>query len=68
LCEMQPAPENAAGAEVGFFASHLTGTEVDERDASKLTIVYTDARRGQVILDVNAAEVVDLRARRQPVP
>ena len=42
------------------FVSDLTGKEIDEKDAAKLTITYADARRGVVVLDVNAGEVEDL--------
>jgi hypothetical protein len=37
----------------------LSGREIDEKDAHKVTITYADARRGQVVLDVNASEVED---------
>ena len=43
-----------------IYVSDLTGTEISERDAAKVTITYADARRGQVVLDVNADEVEDL--------
>jgi hypothetical protein len=38
----------------------LTAKEIDEKDAATVTIKYSDARRGQVVLDVNASEVDDL--------
>jgi hypothetical protein len=43
-----------------IYVSDLTGKEISERDAAKVTITYADARRGQVVLDVNADEVEDL--------
>jgi hypothetical protein len=43
-----------------ILVSDLTGKEIDDRDAAQVIIKYTDARRGQVILDVNASEVADL--------
>lgn len=43
-----------------ILVSDLTGREIDDRDAATVTIKYADARRGQVILDVNASEVEDL--------
>jgi hypothetical protein len=43
--------------------SDLTGNEVDEKNAATVTIRYADARRGQVVLDVNADEVADLAAK-----
>lgn len=46
-----------------IFVSDLTGREIDEEDAATLTIKYADARRGQVVLDVNANEVADLAAK-----
>lgn len=45
------------------FVSDLTGTEIDEKNAATVTIKYADARRGQVVLDVNASEVEDLAAK-----
>jgi hypothetical protein len=45
------------------FVSDITGKEINEKDAAKLTITYADARRGQVVLDVNANEVNDLAAK-----
>jgi hypothetical protein len=42
------------------LVSDLTGEEIDEKDAATVTIRYADARRGQVVLDVNASEVEDL--------
>ena len=45
------------------FVSDLTGEEINDKDAAKLTITYADARRGQVVLDVNANEVEDLAAK-----
>jgi hypothetical protein len=46
-----------------IFVSDLTGNEIDEKNAATVTIKYTDARRGQVVLDVNADEVDDLAAK-----
>ena len=46
-----------------IFVSDLTGRTIDEKEAATVTIKYTDARRGQVVLDVNAAEVDDLAAK-----
>jgi hypothetical protein len=45
------------------FVSDLTGKMIDEKDAATVTIKYGDARRGQVVLDVNASEVPDLAAK-----
>lgn len=45
------------------YVSDLTGKEIDEKDAAKVSITYSDARRGQVVLDVNADEVADLAAK-----
>jgi hypothetical protein len=46
-----------------IYVSDLTGKSIDEKDAATLTIRYADARRGQVVLDVNANEVTDLAAK-----
>jgi hypothetical protein len=43
-----------------IFVSDLTGKEIDEGEAAQLVINYSDARRGRVVLDVNANEVADL--------
>jgi hypothetical protein len=42
------------------YVSDLTGNAIDERNGAKLTIAYLDARKGTVVLDVNADEVEDL--------
>jgi hypothetical protein len=42
------------------LVSDLTGEEIDLKDSAVVTIRYSDARRGQVVLDVNASEVEDL--------
>jgi hypothetical protein len=42
------------------FVSDLTGKEIDDKNAAQLIINYRDARRGRVVLDVNADEVDDL--------
>jgi hypothetical protein len=46
-----------------IYVSDLTGKPIEEKDAATLTIKYADARRGQVVLDVNADEVADLAAK-----
>jgi hypothetical protein len=46
-----------------IIVSDLTGKEIDERDAAQVVIRYADARRGQVVLDVNASEVDELAAK-----
>ena len=43
-----------------IFVSDLTGKAIDEKSAATVTIRYADARRGQVVLDVNADEVEDM--------
>ncbi len=37
-----------------ILVSDLSGRESNEGEAAKVTITYADARRGQVVLDVNA--------------
>lgn len=46
-----------------IVVSDLTGKQIDERDAAQVVIKYADARRGQVVLDVNANEVDDLASK-----
>jgi hypothetical protein len=46
-----------------ILVSDLTGKEIDDRDAAQVIIKYADARRGQVVLDVNANEIEDLAAK-----
>ena len=48
-----------------IFVSDLTGKEIDEKNAAQVVIKYNDARRGQVVLDVNASEVDDLARKGQ---
>lgn len=46
-----------------IIVSDLTGKEINERDSAQVIINYSDARRGRVVLDVNASEVDDLAAK-----
>jgi hypothetical protein len=46
-----------------ILVSDLSGKEIDEKNGATVTIRYTDARRGQVVLDVNADEVDELAAK-----
>ena len=46
-----------------IYVSDLSGEEIREGDAAQVVIKYADARRGQVVLDVNASEVADLAAK-----
>jgi hypothetical protein len=46
-----------------IFVSDLSGNQIDEKNAATVTIRYADARRGQVVLDVNANEVDDLASK-----
>jgi hypothetical protein len=42
------------------LVSDLSGREIgDESDSAQVVIKYTDARKGQVVLDVLASEVAD---------
>ena len=43
--------------------SDLTGKTIEDGDAAQVTIKYSDARRGQIVLDVSADEVRDLAAK-----
>ncbi len=44
------------------FVSDLSGKEIDEKDAVRITVVYADARKGQVVVDAHPddAEVKEL--------
>ena len=42
------------------YVSDLSGNTIDERNGARVTIAYNDARRGTVVLDVNADEVDEL--------
>jgi len=46
-----------------ILVSDISGKEIDDKDSAKVTITYGDARRGQIVLDVNASEVADLAAK-----
>jgi hypothetical protein len=46
-----------------ILVSDITGKEIDDGNAAQVVIKYADARRGQVVLDVNADEVADLAAK-----
>jgi len=46
-----------------IVVSDLTGKEINEKDSAQLVINYSDARRGRIVLDVNASEVEDLAAK-----
>jgi hypothetical protein len=43
-----------------IVVSDLSGRKIDEKDAAQVIIRYKDARRGQVVPDLNASEVEDL--------
>ena len=45
------------------LVSDITGREIEEKDAAQVIVKYADARRGIVVLDVNASEVEDLAAK-----
>jgi hypothetical protein len=47
------------------LVSDLTGAEVEDGKGAQVLIKYQDARRGQVVLDVNADEVEDLARKGQ---
>jgi hypothetical protein len=46
-----------------ILVSDLSGKEVADKDVAKVTITYADARRGQIVLDVNASEVDELASK-----
>ena len=45
--------------------SDLSGAEIEDGKGAQVVIKYQDARRGQVVLDVNADEVEDLAGKGQ---
>lgn len=47
------------------LVSDISGREIADGDAAKVTISYPDARKGQVVLDVIVSEVADLAAKGQ---
>ena len=36
-----------------IFVSDLSGKEIDERDAVRITVTFTDARKGQIVVDAH---------------
>jgi hypothetical protein len=46
-----------------IVVSDMSGREISPGEGATVTIRYDDARRGIVVLDVNAAEVDDLAAK-----
>jgi hypothetical protein len=36
-----------------IFVSDLSGKEIDAKDAVRITVSFTDARRGQVVVDAH---------------
>jgi hypothetical protein len=47
------------------LVSDLSGNEIEDGKGAQVVIKYQDARRGQVVLDVNADEVEDLARKGQ---
>ena len=47
------------------LVSDISGQEIADGNAAQLIIKYGDARRGQIVLDVNADEVDDLARKGQ---
>lgn len=46
-----------------ILVSDLSGKEVQDREAAQVVINYRDARRGRIVLDVNADEVAELASK-----
>jgi hypothetical protein len=61
--KLVPRSEGTTMARKTIFVSDLTGKTIDENDAAIVTIRYSDASKGQVVLDVNSDEVADLAAK-----
>jgi hypothetical protein len=60
-----PDQKERSVARKTVLVSDLTGSEIEDGKAAQLVIKYQDARRGQVVLDVNADEVDDLARKGQ---
>jgi len=58
-----PRERSSRVARKTIYVSDLSGEEIRDADAAQVIIKYADARRGQVVLDVNASEVADLAAK-----
>jgi hypothetical protein len=43
-----------------IYVSDLTGKEIEEKSAARITINFGDARKGTIVLDVNETEISDL--------
>ena len=43
-----------------ILVSDLTGKEIGDKTAAKVTINFSDARKGTIVLDVNENEITDL--------
>jgi hypothetical protein len=41
-----------------IFVSDLTGTELDDKDAVRITVSFSDARRGVYVVDASAGDSV----------
>ena len=48
-----------------IFVSDLTGAEINALDVATVTIRYADARRGQIVLDVNCKRSQEMAAKRE---
>jgi len=42
------------------YVSDLSGKEIDDKSAARITINFGDARKGTIVLDVNEGEISDL--------
>jgi hypothetical protein len=43
-----------------ILVSDLTGKEIEEKNAAKITINFSDARKGTIVIDANETEISDL--------
>jgi hypothetical protein len=39
-----------------IFVSDLSGKEIDEKDAVRVTVTYADARKGTVVVDAHESD------------
>lgn len=43
-----------------ILISDLSGREISQNDGAKVTITFSDARRGQIVLDCLAEEITEM--------
>ena len=46
-----------------IFISDLSGEAIEDGDAARVVITYSDARRGVIVLDARASELEEMAAK-----